>query len=192
MGTYVFLILLWLLFYALHSFFASGRVKRKIYALAPAVKAIYRILYHLMSIGLFTAIVILSLRMKEQPVFSFHGAMTALGAVLALAGIAIMIRSFQAFDTREFIFGTPRDPDQQLIKNGWYGRVRHPLYLGTVLVLISLLILYPYPSAYIFVLISFLYLPFGIYWEEKKLLDTFGETYRQYMQEVPQLIPKLL
>lgn len=191
MTTYIILVLLWLLFYALHSFFAAGRVKRKIYAMAPAVKAVYRVLYNLLSLGLFTVIVIISLRLKEQPVFSFQVGIKVLGAFLALAGIAIMIRSFQAFDTREFIWGTARDPNQQLIKSGLYGRVRHPLYLGTILVLISLLILYPYPSTYIFVLISFLYLPFGIYWEERKLLDIFGESYRQYMQEVPQLIPRL-
>ena len=38
----------------------------------------------------------------------------------------------------------------------------------------------------------FLYLPFGIYWEEQKLILHFGKAYLDYKKSVKALIPKIL
>ena len=36
------------------------------------------------------------------------------------------------------------------------------------------------------------YLPFGIYWEEQKLINSFGQTYRDYQAKVPAFFPNPL
>ncbi|MFT6214861.1 MAG: protein-S-isoprenylcysteine O-methyltransferase Ste14 [Roseivirga sp.] len=36
-----------------------------------------------------------------------------------------------------------------------------------------------------------IYLPIGIYLEEKKLIQTYGKAYIKYKEEVPALIPKI-
>lgn len=68
-----------------------------------------------------------------------------------------------------------------------YNTVRHPLYLGFVIALwatptmtISHLAFAVGLTAYILV---------GIRLEEKDLIKNFGETYKQYAQQVPKLIP---
>jgi protein-S-isoprenylcysteine O-methyltransferase Ste14 len=37
----------------------------------------------------------------------------------------------------------------------------------------------------------FLYLPLGIYLEEKKLIQQYGDRYIQYKKEVPAILPKI-
>ena len=78
-----------------------------------------------------------------------------------------------------------------LVKEGPYAIVRNPLYIGNILVVIGLAILSELAWAIPFVFVYFftLYHLVAVY-EEKKLLDRWGDEYRVYMNEVPRWIPK--
>ena len=81
---------------------------------------------------------------------------------------------------------------QEVITNGPYSMVRHPLYffsligaVGIGLASENLLIL-----ALIMVL-YLIYYPFTIFAEEKKLENKFGEIYFEYKRKTPRFLPKL-
>ncbi|GAP13092.1 putative protein-S-isoprenylcysteine methyltransferase [Longilinea arvoryzae] len=76
---------------------------------------------------------------------------------------------------------------QELVVDGVYRRVRHPLYTcGLVIIWLSpvmswnLLALNVGMTGYILI---------GIYFEERKLLAEFGEAYAEYKRRTPALIP---
>jgi protein-S-isoprenylcysteine O-methyltransferase Ste14 len=79
-----------------------------------------------------------------------------------------------------------------LIKTGPYAIVRNPLYIGNILIAMGLSVLSELAWSIPFVFIYFftLYHLVAIY-EEKKLLDRWGDEYQVYMNEVPRWIPKL-
>lgn len=77
----------------------------------------------------------------------------------------------------------------QLCMSGWYGIVRHPLYfLGILFCLLN-----PVMTSrwLVLTLLSTAYFLAGALIEERRLLKTFGASYRAYQQRVPFIIPKL-
>ena len=110
--------------------------------------------------------------------------------VLDLAGIRQVSRVVDRLPTSRPGVGSQADslPRPQLRWAGPYGMVRHPLYLGWALVVFGA----PHMTAsrFLFACISTVYLLIAIPWEERSMVDTFGESYRQYAQRVRwRLIP---
>lgn len=79
----------------------------------------------------------------------------------------------------------------QLIVTGMHRYVRHPLYTGTFLFIWGLFIFIPYTSLLISNFIITVYTLIGIRWEEEKLIQEFGDSYKIYQKKVPKLIPAL-
>jgi protein-S-isoprenylcysteine O-methyltransferase Ste14 len=79
----------------------------------------------------------------------------------------------------------------EVIKSGVFGIVRHPIYLGSILIFLSFVILSLSLVSLIiwFVIIVFYY--FICRYEEKLLIRRLGKKYRDYMKEVPMLIPRI-
>jgi protein-S-isoprenylcysteine O-methyltransferase Ste14 len=78
----------------------------------------------------------------------------------------------------------------KLLKDGIYRVVRHPRYLSAGLAVIAAALFIDYVGVYVLVLVLF---PLGyplLVFEERDLIDRFGEEYRQYQREVPQLFPR--
>jgi protein-S-isoprenylcysteine O-methyltransferase Ste14 len=77
----------------------------------------------------------------------------------------------------------------ELRTDGPYGVTRHPIYTGLIgMVLGSALVAGTRPWAVVAVL-GVLVVLLKIPAEEKLMLETFGDGYRQYQQRVPQVIP---
>ena len=76
-----------------------------------------------------------------------------------------------------------------LVTNGLYSSVRHPLYT------FSLMILWFSPAmsmnSFIIYAVLTIYVLIGIFFEERKLLREFGQAYEQYKSVTPMLIPAL-
>lgn len=72
-----------------------------------------------------------------------------------------------------------------LVRNGIYAHVRHPQYLGLIIILLGSLFFFPTP------LLLALFLVFVIMYyrlareEENKMESRFGEAYREYKNRVP-------
>ncbi len=81
---------------------------------------------------------------------------------------------------------------KMLVTDGAYSIVRHPMYLG--IVLIGLGVVLVIFRLWVFLLFIFLFLVFyipQIRKEEKDLSSKFGETFREYKAKVPLFSPKV-
>jgi protein-S-isoprenylcysteine O-methyltransferase Ste14 len=88
------------------------------------------------------------------------------------------------------VFGEERKTPG-VIRKGMFGRVRHPIYLGAILLYLGLLILrFSLAATLIWVVIIAFY-HFIARHEEKLLLKKFGQEYANYMREVPMWIPRI-
>ncbi len=88
------------------------------------------------------------------------------------------------------VFGEVRE-EPVVIRKGVFSIVRHPIYLGSILLYLGLLTLtFSIIATIIWIfIIAFYY--FISKHEEKLLLKEFGKDYEEYMREVPMLIPRI-
>lgn len=86
------------------------------------------------------------------------------------------------------IFGEVRKKPE-IIEKSVFKIVRHPIYLGSILLYLGLTILTcSIASAVVWIIIVIFYYYISRY-EEKLLLKEFGADYKSYMERVPMLIP---
>ena len=80
-----------------------------------------------------------------------------------------------------------------LVAGGIYGIVRHPLYMSNGLLALGLAVLFDAMYALVFSICYFLlFLPI-IYFEEKDLIEKYGEEYLKYKRKVPwRMIPRVI
>jgi protein-S-isoprenylcysteine O-methyltransferase Ste14 len=97
-------------------------------------------------------------------------------------------RAFVQYRVRSFL-GLATDQND-FVRSGILTYVRHPLYSGIILVSLGYLLFVPSTASLISAGCIFLYLPIGIWLEERKLLRHFGDAYRQYRAKVPALVPR--
>ncbi len=116
------------------------------------------------------------------PVFVTGIALGIIGLVLTLWASRIIDISTVA-DMR-----TDRAPE--LITTGLYARIRHPLYLAAILVLVALVLLYPFLEILVFSGSFIGYVLIGAYLEEQKLIKTYGDKYLEYKKHAGFMLPK--
>ena len=111
------------------------------------------------------------------------------GAVLLVAGYAIMVAALwqNAFATP--IVGDQSERDQTVIDAGLYGRIRHPMYLGLLLFLAGLALWLESYASVVVLPVAFLPVIARIVVEERTLRETLPG-YVGYMSKVPyRLVP---
>jgi protein-S-isoprenylcysteine O-methyltransferase Ste14 len=101
-----------------------------------------------------------------------------LGWILLAFGLLLIISSTLALIRKNI---------KKLIEDGIYGFIRHPMYLGVILIFFSWIFFFPH---WIIFLLSSLNI--GVmYWfilqGERQNIDKFGEEYKRYMQAVPRI-----
>jgi len=116
------------------------------------------------------------------------------GWVFIAFGLFYILASFQRYDLSEFTGflqmkngGNP--VHENLQTGGMNGKVRHPLYFGTLLVVWGWFIISPTDAVLLLAVLTTLYSYIGAKLEERKLVHQFGEAFRKYQREVPMLIP---
>jgi len=80
---------------------------------------------------------------------------------------------------------------RRLAVSGPYARIRHPQYVGFVLIMFGFLL--QWPTLVTLVMFPILVLMYGrlAKHEEREMLAGFGDEYRRYLKEVPGFIPRL-
>ena len=99
------------------------------------------------------------------------------------------LSGYLAINGLSTVFGKERE-EPVVIREGVFKLVRHPVYLGEILLYLGLLILSISLAAAAVWIIAIGFLHYISRYEEKMLVARFGEEYEQYMKEVPMWIPR--
>lgn len=192
--SYLILAFLWAIFYITHSIFASLNFKQKIKTWLGKAYVWYRLLYSIFSTVLFLYIIIYASAIEKWALLAITDMTTYIGFMLAALGTIMMVKAFKNFSTPKFVGLKPHDDlndTGEFIHAGIHSYIRHPIYSGLILIFLGYFFYQPYMSSLIHFLCLLIYLPFGIHFEEKKLIKLFGDKYEQYKKSVPSLIPRL-
>jgi protein-S-isoprenylcysteine O-methyltransferase Ste14 len=191
-GSHVLLGFLWVFYCFLHSLLASVVIKKKAQRVMGKHFIHYRLLYTLFAF--FSLVAIIYYQLKLVPVVLFSSAfLYYTGIVVAIAGLVLMgiciKKYFMSLSGLRSL--TQERPSHQLIITGVHKYIRHPLYLGTFAFLWGFFLVKPHLSLLIADTIITLYTVFAIRLEEAKLVQEFGDDYRQYQLSVPKLWPRM-
>jgi len=113
-----------------------------------------------------------------------------LGVKIPLGIVLFILSGYLARKGLSIVFGEERQKPG-VIRNSVFGVVRHPIYLSEILLYLGFLMLSTSLVAALIWIIAIGFLHYISRYEEKLLLERFGEEYRQYMNEVPMWIPRL-
>jgi protein-S-isoprenylcysteine O-methyltransferase Ste14 len=121
------------------------------------------------------------------------GALRVLGAPLLAVGVAVL--SWCVWDFASAGRGTlaPVDPPQLLVTRGLYQRVRNPMYVGVISILLGEALLLD--SRGLLVYAAAVWLGFHLFvllYEEPHLRREFGASYDDYRRRVPRWVPRAL
>lgn len=185
------LILTWGIYFFLHSFMANEAVKQKIGKITGLSNKAYRIVYNLFN---FAALAFLLLYLYRIPSAVFYQTTTffiAIGVLVALTGSIIMFLSVKNYDLNAF-FGFREETMMPLQIGGLNKYVRHPLYSGTIILALGFCLALPYTKCWLLLALMIIYIFIGMQFEEKKLVQCYGDAYRNYQKKVKRLIPHVL
>ncbi len=113
---------------------------------------------------------------------------TVAGVVIACGGAALHVRARRTLGAA----WSPRvDGAAILVDHGVYGVVRHPLYLGLVLLAIGTILAHPSRATLLGAVGLVAGIAAKIPREDRALATTFGDRWRSYRRDVPRLVPRL-
>lgn len=187
MGIEIYIVGL-VLYYALHSLLAANSVKQALQKVIPP--KYYRIFYNLTAVILLVGIAGLFLTITQTLLLILPAWLRIMTLIVSGLGLLVVALAMRNYNLREFAGLETQDLAQNDLQikglNSW---VRHPLYLGILIMVWGLFLSFATDLILATAVISSLYIPVGIYFEEKKLIAEFGEAYLQYRKEVKMLIP---
>lgn len=110
-------------------------------------------------------------------------------ARISISLLLLVIGWRLATDGLRAIFGDVREKPS-VINQGALTQMRHPIYLGAILMYLAVVVLtLSLAAGGVWVIIVACY-AFLAQHEEKLLIEKFGDEYRQYRQQVPMWIPR--
>jgi protein-S-isoprenylcysteine O-methyltransferase Ste14 len=112
-----------------------------------------------------------------------------LGIRIPLGVVLVALSGYLAGEGLSIVFGEERE-EPGVIRKGVFSLVRHPTYLGEILVYLGLLMLSLSLAAAVVWAVAIVFLHAISRYEERLLLARFGEAYEVYMREVPMWIPR--
>ena len=187
---YLLLFLSWAIFYTLHSSFAASKLKRFFLVKIGFTQKWYRLFYSIGSTLFILGILFQSAKIPVQIIFSKGPFTEYLAYVFAGFGTIILVKSMKQISIAGFLGIRPeKEIPEKLVITGLYSKIRHPLYAGLLLIFIGYFFFAGTVAAAVHLGSLILYLPLGIYFEEKNLLIKYGSAYRDYQEKVPPILP---
>jgi uncharacterized membrane protein len=199
------IIITFVLFASIHSMTVSFWFKDHCQAMLGEtfMRVWYRFLYNVVSVVTAAAAFYLIKNVPDEVIWIAPTGLQWILHGIQIAGLVFGARAFRHMDTREFmgwrqvwrylkrgeVSGNIEGlTEKELVTTGVYGIVRHPMYLaGIVIVTFSPVITV---NGVTLTVLADLYFLFGMLIEEQRFLKIFGDQYREYMKQVPRLIPK--
>ena len=110
--------------------------------------------------------------------------------IIIVSALFLITSGYISWRGLKIVFGEKREKPS-VIRKGVFNKVRHPIYLGSILLYLGLTI----TSCSIFsLIISMFIIAFYYYiskYEEEILLKKYGINYENYIKEVPMWFPKI-
>ncbi len=183
----------WVIYLGMHSIFASLRLKRWVADHLPRLMPAYRLGYNTLAVALLVPVAWLYWRARGELLWQWTGAAAWIANGLALAAVAGFFWSLRYYDGAEFL-GLRQwrerrravDEQERLHISPLHRFVRHPWYF------LGLVILWTRDmdaALLVTAVIATVYLAVGSRMEEGKLIEYYGDAYRQYRRHVPGLLP---
>ncbi len=196
--NYFLLCILWILWCFLHSFLVATKTTTKFKKQLGEQFVYYRIFYNLFSLITVLPLFYWQGTIAGPTVIPTSPFLMILKYIALLFGVIVVVGSFASFNKREFIgiskkaSGDPQKENEPVIsKHGFYGIVRHPMYLGGIVYFAASMIGAPL-SQFCGYLILAIYMIIGTVREDRRLARELGNVYRHYQKEVPMLLPIIL
>lgn len=193
----VLLSFLWIGWCAMHSLLIDPAVIGAVEGRLPAASRYYRLLYNLLALATFLPLALITFLAGGPPVFAWHGWGQIARVLLLVSAFLLFWGGGQRYDMRYLLGLTQLRTGQssllltdspEFAADGVFGMVRHPWYLGSLLLLWSALPEYP-PARFLAAVILSCYLVIGTVLEERKIIAHYGESYRAYQRQVSMLFP---
>jgi protein-S-isoprenylcysteine O-methyltransferase Ste14 len=80
-----------------------------------------------------------------------------------------------------------RHREEGLLERGIYGIVRHPMYLGAMVLFLSWIFFLPHWVILLISCVNIVIVYWGILQGERQNIEKFGSAYRRYMEDVPRM-----
>ncbi|PJA99889.1 MAG: hypothetical protein CO128_02085 [Ignavibacteriales bacterium CG_4_9_14_3_um_filter_30_11] len=193
------IIFLYILFGLSHSFLSSKKVKELVVEKFGNLIAFYRLFYNILSV-LFLLIIF---EIAPHPDVTIYDLKSPYDFIILIPQFLGLIGFFWCFNYLcvSEVIGLAQikrwlnneyeedelDEKTTLNINGPYKFIRHPIYFFSIIFLIAR------PTMDLFYLISIIcamvYFYIGSIYEEKKLVERYGELYIQYQSFVPRILP---
>lgn len=193
------IIFLFALFGYSHSLLASNKLKRLAISYAGNYIAFYRLVYNILSI----LIVYVLFDISPHPdiiIYDLKYPYDFIILVPQYLSLAGFIWSLRLFSIKEFLgisqierwFNNQYDINEldenlTLRIRGAYRFMRHPLYFFSIMFLLFRPVMDLFYLTCLICIIIYFYV--GSYYEEKRLVEKFGEAYIKYRKEVPRIFP---
>ena len=177
--------LAWGLFGATHSALAGGRLR-------PRLGRWHRLAYNLIAaLQLLAVAWVGAALLGDEPSFALPATLVGVMTAIHVWGWLVLLWSARYYDLGRLgglaQLRRPDAPeDEGLRLDGPHAYVRHPLYAGGYLILWGAALS---PLGLATAVWGSLYLAIGTYFEERRLLRLYGESYDRYRRAVPALIP---
>lgn len=181
---YIILIACWITYLTLHSVLATDAVKSKF------PPRIFRLFYVLFSTGGLLGLLFYNGSIHSLKFFVSEGPVRYVSLVLTTFGVMIIQSSFRQYSFKGFIGFA--DEKKELRTEGVLQYVRHPIQAGLILIILGFFFFIPNLPTLISCVCVLIYIPIGIYLEEKKLVEAYGDRYVEYRKRVPAIVPKFI
>ena len=125
--------------------------------------------------------------------FGTSGLTILLGILVAGVGALIGLKR-RRYLTTAILSGIPQLSEKQypgtLLKEGIYGRVRHPRYMEVTFFVLSYALFGNFLAGYLAFILTLPALFLVVLMEERELEERFGDEWREYANQVPRFIPR--
>jgi protein-S-isoprenylcysteine O-methyltransferase Ste14 len=194
-SQHLFVVALWSTWCFVHSLMIAPVVTNRLKDKLGDHFRFYRLFFNIVALATFCPLALYSLQLKEKPVFVWEGALVVVQYVLLSLSVFLFLAGARHYrlsyflglvQIREGESSRMLLPRPVFATSGILGVIRHPWYAGGLLIIWARDL--GLAAMFINVVLS-LYLVFGAFLEERKLIEEFGDDYRLYQNRVSMLFP---
>jgi len=192
---YLVLSVLWIAWCVLHSAMISISVTDYLKRRWGIAFRFYRLTFNVVALLTLIPVAVYERSIEGHRAFWWQGSNVFFQILLLAVALILFLAGARHYDFLQFIglrqiregaSGTTLSKAEELDMTGILGIIRHPWYVGGIVVIWARDLM---PATLITNIILTIYLIVGAYLEERKLATEFGQKYRTYQQKVSMFIP---